>query len=213
MKTDHVRIGSGGAGTEQALAEVEKYCGSHCLTGKLALHLRLLAEETLGMVRGIAEEVEAEFWLEDAHTGEKEPVCEIHVEARTAMNREKKEALLAVSSSGKNMAAKGIMGRVRDIFSNCLLNCSEAAKMQRNLGIGAVAYESGFAMPQSPISCVWSLNNYREQAYRQRGQDGGAWDELEKSIVARLADEVLVGVQKDRAELIVYKKYSLKARA
>lgn len=215
MKTDRVVIDNTGHGVDQALAEVEKYCAYHQITGKPALHLRLLAEETLGMVRGIASDFQADFWLADAPDGQDgaKPMCEIHVEARTAMDKDKKEALLAVSSSGKNMAAKGIMGRVRDAFSNCMMSYGEAVELQREMGIDVLAYDSGSGMRQSPLSCVWSLSDYREQISREDEKDGEAWDELEKSIVARLATEVLVGVRGNKAELIVYKKYSIKSRA
>ena len=215
MKTDKVIIDNTGLGIDQAFAEVEKYCAYHNITGRPALHLRLLAEETLGMVRGIAGDFQADFWLEDtvdSRAKKEKPVCEFHVEARTAMDSDKKEALLAVSSSGKNMAAKGIMGRVRDAFSNCLMNYGEAVEIQNEMGIDVLNYESGFGMAQNPISCVWSLNQYREQTRQEHEKDDEAWDELEKSIVARLASEVLVGVRGNKAELIVYKKYSIKSR-
>ncbi len=35
-----------------------------------------------------------------------------------------------------------------------------------------------------------------------------AWDELEKSIVANIADEVQVGVQKDSVELVIIKQFA-----
>ena len=35
-----------------------------------------------------------------------------------------------------------------------------------------------------------------------------AWDELEKSIIANLADDVLVGVRKDKVEILIIKKFA-----
>ena len=50
---------------EAALAQAEKVAAYKGLTGKNALHLRLLAEEMMGMMRSITGETEGKFWIED----------------------------------------------------------------------------------------------------------------------------------------------------
>ena len=37
-------------------------------------------------------------------------------------------------------------------------------------------------------------------------KDEEEWDELEKSIVANLADEISIGIKKNRVEMVIYKK-------
>ena len=53
---------------------------------------------------------------------------------------------------------------------------------------------------------IWSLNNYREGLEQADDSDAPvkeAWDELEKSIVASIAKDVVVGVKKDRVEMTI----------
>ena len=50
----------------------------------------------------------------------------------------------------------------------------------------------------------WSLNNYRNVVHEENVED---WDELEKSIIASLADDVIVGVKGKKASIVVVKKF------
>ena len=52
------------------------------------------------------------------------------------------------------------------------------------------------------MTYTWSFNQYKENI----GKDDEHWDELEKSIVANLADDVQVGIMNDSVEMIIYKK-------
>ena len=52
-------------------------------------------------------------------------------------------------------------------------------------------------------SSAWSLNSYKEQASGQSEE----WDELEKSIIANLADDVIVGVTGKKVEIVVVKNF------
>ena len=71
------------------------------LTGKNAIHLRLLAEEAIGMVRAMTNDYRALFWME-----READKFNVKLLAKTPMSIEKKEELLSVSSSGKNSLAK-----------------------------------------------------------------------------------------------------------
>ncbi|MCR5142759.1 MAG: hypothetical protein K6C68_09575 [Ruminococcus sp.] len=56
---------------------------------------------------------------------------------------------------------------------------------------------------------AWSLMNYinafdREEEKQNRSE---AWDELEKSIIANLADDVVVGVLNGKVDIVVKKKF------
>lgn len=54
-------------------------------------------------------------------------------------------------------------------------------------------------------AAMWSLEQYRaEIAREQRAQD---WDELERSVLSRLADDIRVGVGKEEILLTVYKTF------
>ena len=66
MKTDVITVSSSGAQMEAALAQADKMAAFKGLSGKSALHLRLLAEEMMGMMRSLTGEQEGQFWIEDS---------------------------------------------------------------------------------------------------------------------------------------------------
>ena len=53
-------------------------------------------------------------------------------------------------------------------------------------------------------SPYWSLKNYRANV---KDEDSEEWDELEKSIINNLADDVIVGVKGKQAKIIIEKKF------
>lgn len=61
MRTDVIEVTSTGTQMEIALSQVDKVAAYKGLTGKNALHLRLLAEEMLGMMRSITGETKGDF--------------------------------------------------------------------------------------------------------------------------------------------------------
>ena len=94
-----------------ALAQAEKVAAYKELSPKSALHLRLLTEEMMGMMRSITGEPNGFFWIED-----EDGVYQLHLQVKTRMNTDRRERLLSASSSGGNESAKGLMGRLRDFF-------------------------------------------------------------------------------------------------
>ena len=52
----------------------------------------------------------------------------------------------------------------------------------------------------------WSMQKYKSEVENQN-EDSEILDELEKSIIANIADEVQVGVSNQKVELIVQKKF------
>lgn len=172
-----------------------------------ALRLSLLVEETLGMVKAVVEDFYGQLWF----VGEGAR-CEIHFEATTDMDANKKQDLLSVSRTGKNALAKGFMAMLGEVFSNA---AHGFGNMMDNYGQQTMAYgivHSPGVNMASPdgLMPVWTLQSYRSGLERDRdanGEAGQAWDELEKSIVANLADDVIVGVKGDRIELVIVKEF------
>ena len=56
-------------------------------------------------------------------------------------------------------------------------------------------------------SNTWSLSQY-QTAVKENESSLENWDELEKSIIANLADDVTVGVKGDNVEMIIKKKWN-----
>ena len=77
---------------------------------------------------------------------------------------------------------------------------------------GGAPVMHGLFMPGStiaPESMTWSMVDYRGQLEQYAKKDPGAleaWDELEKSVVAHVADDVKVAIRGRTVEMAIYKK-------
>ena len=203
MKTDVITIYVDGDGIGEALYETEKaavYCG---LEPKQALRLRLLAEEMTGMLRTIVSGGEFRYWIEG-----KNKAFSLHLMTDQRVGREAYDELVKSSSSGKNDAARGFMGRIRDI----LLKLRDENGMVMPTEYGYAYVEACGCDPEMIYSSVplyegWSLRAYREHVEAHKAEEPDEWDELERSIMANLADEVKVFIRGNSVELIVEKKF------
>ena len=196
MKSDVIEVFNSGEGMREALRQTEAAAVFKGLDHKAALHLRLLAEEMMGMLCQMVGEVRADFWLEDVRR-----TFRLHLRTDTQMDPEKREDLLSVSTSGRNAAAKGIMGKIRDIFERANENCCVDGVYDDWCLDSDIDY---CGMPLIGFTAGWSLNQYRINLPRNRREE---WDELEKSIVANLADEVEIYIEGRSVELVIYKKF------
>ena len=191
---------------KEALKMADQFIKDQGLTGKNAIHLRLLAEEAIGMVRAMTNDYRALFWME-----READKFNVKLLAKTPMSIEKKEELLSVSSTGKNSLAKGFMGKIGDMIENGLMNFDELMKIHQeedcdDLRYGFVVMGAPGEFPVVEDPLVWSLSSYKEAIY-DNGESGDgfedACDELEKSIVASIAKDVIVGVKKDRVDMTI----------
>ncbi len=199
MKTDVITVSSKGNRIGTALAQADKVAAYKGLTGKNALHLRLLTEEMMGMMRSITGETEGRFWIED-QDGE----YRLHLQVAARLSSEKREKLLSASSSGKNESAKGLMGRLRDFFD---WGSDEEITAFSGPLFSAEMFEHGSA---AALEWEWSMRRYEsELSARVQQNDAAAleaWDELEKSVVTRVADDVKVYIRSGTVELVILKK-------
>lgn len=194
MNSDVVHISGKGVGVSEALDVTERVANYASLDRKEAIRLRLIAEEMTGMLQAVTGEPEADFSIEaDGKT------FILHLDARTVMDYRKKEKLLSVSSSGKNEAARGFMGKIRTLFDNSF--DASAGWYGDGTGIGAAIVGDIDAV--SPA--VWSLSQYKANVKAASKKE--EWDELEKSVVAKLADEIKVGIKNDTVEMTVFIKF------
>ncbi len=123
MKTDRIIISNSGDNFALALAAVEEYTAECGMEKKPSLHLRLLAEETIGMVKSLSGQFTAYFWIE----GE-DKVHSIHLEGTIKLDSMERETLLSVAKSGGNILAKGIMGKIKNLIEIGTLNYNEIGR-------------------------------------------------------------------------------------
>ena len=206
MKSDVVKVTDAGDGTEAALRAASDSARYRGLNKRDSLRLRLLAEEMLGMVRLITGEAEAEFWAESEGNA-----FELHLTARPLVTGKMRRELLKTASSGKNEAAKGFMGKMRDLFDRALSAEDTGDRFdyyRRGLVIPADPYLTDPVLYATSVN-IWSMTQYKAAVEQEKTAAAKEeWDELERSIVANVADEVKVAIAGDRVEMTVYKTFN-----
>lgn len=198
MKTNVIAVKNSGSGIDEALNEAERFALYQNFNKKDSLRIRLLAEEMMGLVRGIVGDFSALFWAE----GEGKSVT-LNLEADAKVDYDQREQLLELSSTGKNEAHRGFMGKLTGIFEYCLMSYETSAEYGGEYSDYMYGEAMGFGYEK-----MWSLSSMRSNLGAADSEAAKEkYDELEKSIVASLADEDLVGVKSKKVSLIIKKTF------
>ena len=204
MKSNVCKIENGTKDLGAILKESEKVAIYNELSHKQSLQLRLICEEIDGMLPNIIDDFNGDFWI-DFEDG----VCKVNVSLRfNEFTAEKKQGLVALAKNKKNAATVGIVGKIRSALENAFL--VDDSSSGRDMLVesryfateyyGNLAYYSGMDYAR-----IWSLENYRSTVKEEEKSED--WDELEKSVIASVADDVIVGVKGKCADIIVVKKF------
>lgn len=178
-----------------ALTEAEYFANLCVLSEKRCLHLRLLAEELLGMAAGVLDLREGAFWID-----EEEGKFQLHLDARAEIGEQARSKLVNASTTGKNELYQGVTGKIRQAVE-WLAESYPAA------GVPPYDICSGMMLtPYDSFRQEWSLECYRQNL--RASEKAQAWDELEKSVLGKLADDVRVGVNAGRVAITISKKFS-----
>jgi hypothetical protein len=205
MRSNVCKIENGTKDLDAILKESEKVAVYNELTHKQMLQLRLICEEIDGMLPNIIADFDGDFWI-DFEDG----VCKVNVSIKfDEFTAEKKESLVAIAKNKKNSAASGIVGKIRSALEDVFLlddpygggNMSPESRHFITEYYGSMEYYSS-----AGYACFWSLDQYRSTVKKEEKK--AAWDELERSVLASVADDVIVGVKGKRADIIVVKKFN-----
>lgn len=202
MQTEKISIYAAGDGRDKALELTEK-AGAFCgLDNKTTLRLRLLSEEIIELIRPFSSELKGDFWLETNDEN-----VEIHLKTNIPMDLQTRNELLSVATSGKNSAAKGLIGKIREMIARVTLPDDPETKAMTDQALGLMAL--GSQMGSSYGSTYsWSMTAYAESINNSTvftDEAAEAMDALEKSIVANIADEVKVNIVDSNVEVVIYK--------
>jgi hypothetical protein len=196
MKSNVCRIEKGTLDLSTILKESDKVAVYNEFNEKQTLQLRLICEELDGMLPNIVDEFCGDFWIEV-----EESVCKINVLIEfDEFTADKKKELIKVAKNKKNARAKGIFGKIRSVLEDMFLDSE-----------GNRAYDMAWQFNYANEYCLgmdcsykWSLQQYKSKALKEEQE----WDELEKSILVSMADDVIVGVKGRFANIVVVKKFA-----
>ena len=195
MKSNVCKVKGNDEDLKMVLSEVEKAASYNGLEKKKTLQLMLLAEELIGIQKGILGFVKGDFYVES--NDDEYKLC-LHADIHTDVITQ--ERFIEMSTNNKNEATKGILGKIKYV-ANCLASGNVPTTPEQSI----------FYMPLGSSNLgtdvtydnVWSLGNYRSTV--EKGTS--VWDELEHSIVANIADDLLVGATANYIDLIAVKMF------
>ena len=199
MKSNICKIEKGTRDLDEILKESERVAEYNGLSQKQTLQLRLLCEEMDGMLPYIIDDFEGQFWIDF-----KDGLCKVNASIRIPeFNTGKKEELISVAKNKKNAAAVGIVGKIRDAIENYFLD--ETVMDGLALSAGSHGMATGYG-GVADYSYLWRLEEYK--TYVKKEEKKEEWDELEKSVIASVADDITVGIRGTSAEIVVTKKFA-----
>lgn len=199
MISNIYKIKSGYNNLEEILEESERVSVYNELTKKETLSLRLLCEELYGMLPEILGDFMGEFYIQF-----EKGLCKINVLIETEdMDYNKRTQILDVAKNKKNAAGVGFVGKIRSAIEDCFAKDS----------ISEVYTAPVYGVDAAPVqyfdvsySECWSLNKYKSSL--NENDEYEIWDELEKSVIAATADDVIVGIKGKKAEITIIKRFS-----
>lgn len=175
---------------KKILLETDKMAQYNNLAKKESLRLRLLAEEMVGLLSELVEKFEGEFYIENEGNN-----YELHSVIKIPeMTTELRKELIAFSTEKKNSASKGILGKIRNAFDVMVLNLFE------HEGFYALPYDEGYDVKHY---YEWSLKSYVEKQESKKEIN----DELQRSIIGSLADNVVVSIKGGNVNIVITKQF------
>ena len=195
MKSNVCKFENGQRDITAILKESERVAQYNGLTHKQTLQLRLLCEEIDGMLPNMIDDFEGALWIEF-----EDGVCKIKISVSIPqLDSEKKEELIGVAKNKKNAAATGIVGKIRNSIEDFFLKKETVDAF--TLSMSSIGYSEGV-----DYTYLWVLDEYRNGIEKDKQTE--AWDELEKSVIASVADDVIVGVRGRCAEIEIIKNFA-----
>lgn len=197
MISNICKIEKGTKDLDAILKESERVALYNGFNKKQTLQLRLICEEIDGMLPNIIGNFDGELWIEYENG-----VCKVTASVNIPdLDINGKEELIKVAKNKKNAAVVGIASKIRNTIENFFLE--KWLMGTYSSAVGAFHMSTGYCEGVD-YSYLWTLNQYKDTVKDSKQEE---WDELEKSIIANLADDVIVGVKGKQAKIVVVKEF------
>lgn len=178
----------------RALNEVDSFAEYASIDSKTARNIRLASEELLNMLEVVVAIEDGYFWIDKVESG-----YEINLKAESIIGEKAGEVLLKTSKENVNQAYKGIAGvfkQIADIFTNPNAYYGSASGIEINSGRGNMIGLEYFGTDGE-----WSFREYKEQIQQEKRIEN--WDELELTVLEKIADDIKVSIRNKNLEIKV----------
>ena len=208
LTSDIVHINSDLKGKEEAIAAADFFNKRNGFSEKDSLHIMLITEELICLVHDIMKGFIGNLWLESKDTSEG-VLCKVLLSAQRPESAEQEEQLLSLATSRRNENSMGMIGKIREaIRLNMKLTADgelpseyKAADNWYNMGLS----DKQLSTNDKVGEILWSLEKYRSKLSEMRSEKSDELDELERSIIARLSDDVKIWLTYDPSEVVIEK--------
>jgi len=177
MKSKLIAIHSTGEGFRDAHLETEEMGAN--LPEEQKLHLCLITEEMLSLFNSVTGTVDnAEFWLEEENS-----LFTFHLSAIQKLGNIQRDELIQSTTSGTNEAAKGFLGKLKEMFIQA---------MSVGKDIDLYYTSEGYSQAADLTDAVISSPK---------------WDKFERSVLLSLTDNVRISIKGGKVDLIATKQF------
>ena len=177
MKSKMIAIRSTGEGFRDAHLETEEM--GAMLPEEQKLHLCLITEEMLSLFNSVTGTVDnAEFWVEEENN-----LYTFHLSATQKLGNIQRDELIQSSTSGTNEAAKGFLGKLKEMFIQA---------MSVGKDIDLYYTSEGYSQAADLTDAVISSPK---------------WDKFERSVLLSLTDEVKISIKGGKVDLVATKQF------
>ncbi len=196
MKKDVLNLDGSLATEEKALDGVEQGALSFGFDEKDAAFARLLAEEAIAAFSALIGVKSGQMWVE-----EKEKDFEIHLEGNADLGAEERNKLIELSKNKKNTARKGILGKISSFIDYIASDSvvGENPFIFYEMSNDMVIYSSVIT-PSG--KAAWSMKDEDQEKIEEKDE---VLTDIEKSIIEKFADDIIVSIALKKIELIIKK--------
>jgi len=194
MKSDIFKLDGSAPLTEHALDKVEMLATYFGFDEKDVAFSRLLAEEAINAFASLLGINTGLLWVETTDRD-----FEVHLKTSAQLSTDKREELIDLSKAKKNTAKKGILGKISRLVDYVATDMvvGENPFIFSNMADEMLSYS---AIMASPDMIYWSLQkNKRVEEEKGEGVD------IERSIIEKFADDIVVSIALKNIEIIIKK--------
>ncbi|MBO5623383.1 MAG: hypothetical protein J5959_17340, partial [Butyrivibrio sp.] len=121
----------------------------------------------------------------------------------TVMYAQKRKELMEIATNKSNAAAKGVLGKIREVFELALLPKDERTARESRIGMMGLADPTSYmASPNETWKMSAYINNVNgTEDTNEFVQE--ARNELERSILGNIAKDVTIGIVGDDVSMII----------